>query len=92
MHAQRNIGMRAREFKQHRRQIQMTQARRQPDAHVSPDSAVQAIDGGLHRAHLVQQADAVLIQQLAGLRQLDMPRGSPEKLRAQVQLKALEPM
>ncbi|MNI65436.1 hypothetical protein D3C73_1209450 [compost metagenome] len=70
----------------------MTQARRQPDAHVSPDSAVQAIDGGLHRAHLVQQTDAMLIQQLAGLSQLDVSGGSPKELRAQVQLKALEPV
>ncbi|MNV99644.1 hypothetical protein D3C71_1950320 [compost metagenome] len=70
----------------------MTQARRQPDAHVAPDGAVQAIDGGLHRAHLVQQADAVLVQQLAGLSQLDVSGGAPEELRAQVQLKPLEPM
>ncbi|MNV89118.1 hypothetical protein D3C71_1833870 [compost metagenome] len=92
MHAQRNFGMGAREVEQHGRQIKVAQACRQPDANVSPDGPVQAVDGGLHRAHFVKQADAMLVEQLPGLGQLDMPGGPPEELRAQIQFKPLQTM
>ncbi|MNT63850.1 hypothetical protein D3C72_2016970 [compost metagenome] len=89
MHAQRNIGMGAREVEQHGRQIQMAQACRQADAHIAPDGSVQAVDGGLDRAHFIEQADAVLVEQLASLRQFYVPRGPPEELGAQIQFKPL---